>query len=520
MPALSRRGVLKFLVTAAAVIVTSPFRWFRKKRLPVEGREARFYRKLGAVLLILTLPSILSTTACAKSVQEPVVAGSFYPSDAATLRIMVRKYLADAGKPQIKGEILGLIAPHAGYVYSGPVAGHAYREVFGKKFDLVVVIAPSHTASYKGVSVLLKDAYRTPLGEVPIDRKLARALTERVRWIQYVPALFAREHSLEVQLPFLQESLAPGFRILPVVMGNPSAGLAKAFADVLSGAVRGRSVLFVASSDMSHYHPYDEAVVMDRKTLGFLENGEVEELFSACNAGESELCGLGPVQVMLHLARKMGIRGGTVLEYANSGDTAGDRSRVVGYGSIAFVNHNPGLSLADKGSLLTLARTTLEQFVREGTVPEIIPGSKALHEPGASFVTLKIGDQLRGCIGQLRATIPLYRSVTRMAVSSCSRDKRFQPVTPEELARIRIEISVMTPFSPVDSPEEIQVGRDGLYLAARGRSGVLLPQVPMEQGWDRAAFLEALCRKAGLPLETWKEADARLYRFGAQVFSE
>ncbi len=520
MKLLSRRHILGLLATAAGFIVL-PLNLLLKRRRSNTGRkEARFYRILSALLMAALLPGLLATTACSRSVQEPVVAGSFYPSDPDALRGMVRKYLAEAGKPRIKGEILGLIAPHAGYVYSGPVAGYAYREVSGKRYDLVVVIAPSHTASHNGVSVLLKDAYRTPLGDVPIDRKLAADLAEKVPWIESVPALFAREHSLEVQLPFLQETLEPGFRILPLVMGNPSPALAEALTDVLSGAVRGRKVLFVASSDMSHYYPYDRAVSMDRGTLEFIQKGRFEELFSACSARKSELCGLGPVQVVMRLADRMGIEEGTVLKYANSGDTAGNPSRVVGYGSIAFVNHNPGLSLSDKQSLLTLARLTLEQYVREGTLPEVLPGSEALREPGAAFVTLKVDGQLRGCIGQLQATVPLYRSITEMTRASCSRDRRFKPVRPEELDRIRIEISVMTPFSPVEDPEKIEVGKDGLYLIAGGRSGVLLPQVSVEQGWDREAFLQAICRKAGVPDGVWKEAGARMFTFRAQVFRE
>jgi len=223
---------------------------------------------------------------------------------------------------------------------------------------------------------------------------------------------------------------------------------------------------------------------------------------------------------MMHLAAKMGIEGGTVLKYENSGDTAGDRSRVVGYGSIAFVNPDGDLSFSDKQSLLTMARSTLTAYVKDGERPEVIPGSIALKEPGAAFVTLKSRGQLRGCIGQLRATMPLYQSVSEMTVSSCSKDRRFTPVKPEELPGIRLEISVMSPFMKVSSIDEIEVGRDGLYLSYMGRSGVLLPQVPEEQGWDRDEYLKGIYRKAGLPEKTWEKSGAELYRFTAQVFSE
>jgi len=522
MNTLTRRKVLKLLAGVAAIASFPLARFLNTKKGNIGKKEARFYRKLSVVVLAALISIFSATPACTRSieVQEPVVAGKFYPSDAGELGKLVNGYLADAGQPGIEGEILGLIAPHAGYVYSGPVAGYAYREVAGRSYDLVVIIAPSHYAPLNGVSILDRDVYRTPLGDLPIDRETAKKLINSRDWITYDPALYAREHSLEVHLPFLQKALKPGFRILPVVMGSPSPALAEALADALSDTVRGRDVLFIASSDMSHYHPSDSASVMDRQTLEYIETGRIETLVRECSTRRSELCGLGPVQVILELAGKMGIEGGTVLRYANSGDTAGDKSRVVGYGSIAFANSVSDLSITDKQSLLTLARSTLEDYVNTGSAKESTPESPALREPGAAFVTLKVGENLRGCIGQLRPTMALHRSVSQMAVSSCSRDRRFRPVQPEELDRIRIEISVMSPFQRITNPEDIKVGVDGLYIAGNGRSGVLLPQVPVEQGWDRGMYLNQICRKAGLPPGSWREAGVELYRFQAQVFSE
>jgi AmmeMemoRadiSam system protein B/AmmeMemoRadiSam system protein A len=521
MNRVSRRKLMKMLLgaTAAAVI---PVKWaYRKVRYPVSKTEARFYKKLSVILAAGLLPMVLAPTACtAKSVFEPVVAGKFYPAQPEQLKSMVRTYLGNSGPSKTKGEIYGLVAPHAGYVYSGPAAGHAYNEVKGEVYEVVVVIAPSHTSPLNGVSVLDMDAYRTPLGDVPIDREAVRSLIDQADWIAHVPALFAKEHSMEVHLPFLQTALAPGFKIVPVVIGNPSPDLAAAFAQVLARQFRGRKVLYVASSDMSHYLPYEQAKAKDTGTLDIIENGEIETLARQCSTRESELCGLGPVQVVMHLAKKMGIEGGTVLKYENSGDTAGDRNRVVGYGSIAFVNPETDLSFSDKQALLTLARATLTAYVNKKERPEFIPSSPALKEDGAAFVTLKSREQLRGCIGQLRATMPLYRSVVEMTVSACSRDRRFTPVKAEELPNIRLEISVMSPFMKVSNINEIEVGRDGLYLTYMGRSGVLLPQVPEEQGWDKDEYLKGICRKAGLPDRAWEKDGAEMYRFTAQVFSE
>lgn len=518
---ISRRKLIGLFVSAS-VAALLPIRWtWRRLRQPVNRVEARHYKRLSVILVMTLFPMVLVTAACsARSVFEPVVAGRFYPAEPDQLKSMVQSYLDNAGKPKLSREVYCLIAPHAGYVYSGPAAGHAYKEILGREYDTVVVIAPSHTSSMNGVSVLDMDAYRTPLGDVPIDRKSVRALMDMAPWIDHVPALFNREHSLEVHLPFLQTALAPGYRVVPAVIGTPDPRLAEAFAQVLAHQFRGRRVLYVASSDMSHYLPYEQARTKDSGTLRIIANGKIDALVRQCSTKKSELCGLGPVQVVMHLGKKMGIEGGTVLKYENSGDTAGDRNRVVGYGSIAFANPEGDLSLEDKQSLLTLARTTLTAYVRDGQIPDIIPGSAALKEPGAAFVTLKSRGQLRGCIGQLEAAMPLYQSVTRMTVSSCSRDSRFEPVKPEELPGIRLEVSVMSPLTKVASVDEIEVGRDGLYLIYNGRSGVLLPQVPEEEGWNRADYLKAICRKAGVPDKSWEKKGAELYRFTAQVFSE
>jgi AmmeMemoRadiSam system protein B/AmmeMemoRadiSam system protein A len=521
MNRISRRNLMKMLLGATAAAIV-PVRWaYRRIRYPVSRKEARHYKKLSVLLATALLPMALIPTACTKkTVQEPVVAGQFYPAEPAELKAMVRSFIDNAGEPKLKEAIHGLVAPHAGYVYSGPAAGHAYKEVQGTKYEVVVVIAPSHTSPMAGVSVLDVDAYRTPLGDVPVDRKSVRALMAAASWIDHVPALFSREHSMEVHLPFLQTALAPGFKIVPAVMGSPDPRLAEAFARVLARQFSGRKILYVASSDMSHYLPYKQANMKDAGTLDIIMNGEIETLVRQCSTRESELCGLGPVQVMMHLAKKMGIEGGTILKYENSGDTAGDRSRVVGYGSFAFANPEGDLSLSDKQSLLTLARSTLNSYVNGGERPGFIPGSKALKEPGAAFVTLKSKGQLTGCIGQPQASQPLYRSVSEMTVSACSKDMRFTPVKPEELPGIHLEISVMSPFVRVNDIDEIEVGRDGLHLNYMGRSGILLPQVPGEQGWDRADYLKAICRKAGLPDNIWEEPGAELYKFTAQVFSE
>ncbi len=510
---LTRRRLMAMLGGAFLSVLLPRFR-ARRQRV-VEGKPARFFRVLPAMLLALAWPA----SAQAKQVMEPVVAGSFYPADGAELRKMIERFLKQAGKPEVKGELYALVAPHAGYPYSGPAAAYAYRELKGRSFDLVVVMAPSHVSPLDGVSVTMADAYRTPLGEVPLAPELAQALTRKAKWISDVPALFAREHAMEVQLPWLQATLAPGYRVLPLVLGTADPALPPVLASLLSSVLRGKKVLFIASTDLSHYHGEKEAQGKDNATLSLIAALKEEELARRAADGSCELCGEGPVLTVMRLARRMGIERGTLLRYDHSGNTGGDRQRVVGYGAVAFADPPGGLTLAEKDELLTLARTTVERFVRTGTVPAV-KSSPGLSRTGTCFVTLKRDGQLRGCIGQMEATGPLAESVRDNAVSSASRDHRFTPVKGEELPRLVYEISVLTPMERLADPKQAVVGRDGLLLSLAGRSGVFLPQVPVEQGWDRERYLDELCGKAGLPPGSWKDPQARLWRFTAEVFGE
>jgi AmmeMemoRadiSam system protein B len=256
-----------------------------------------------------------------ETVREPVVAGAFYPGSADELRATVDALLAKANAPSLRG-LKALVCPHAGYRYSGPVAASGFKLLPGLKFDQVIVLAPSHHAAFRGVAVPTEDALSTPLGKI----RVARRARELARTAPFVldSAPYLREHSLEVELPFLQRTL-PSFELWPMVFGSTNS---EEVAKRLDPAV-GPTTLLVASSDLSHYYPYDTAVTLDRATIDAIVRLDVQAL------ADAEACGRGPVLALVYLARSRGWKA-QLLDYRNSGDTAGDRSRVVGYAAIAF----------------------------------------------------------------------------------------------------------------------------------------------------------------------------------------
>ncbi len=473
-------------------------------------------------------------------VRESVIAGSWYPSSPSALREQVEGFLARVPPREAGGHLVALITPHAGYAYSGQVAAHAYKLLEREKFDSVIVIAPSHHTRFSGVSVYDRGGFRTPLGLVPLDEAIIKALMQREKYIRPVPEAHAKEHSLEIQLPFLQVML-PGFKLVPLIMGEQDLETCQWLAEAIWEASRGKSVLVVASSDLSHYHPYDEAKRLDDKVLEAIRALDAPGLSEKLARRECEACGGGPMVTAMLVARQLGVKQGDALHYANSGDVTGMRNDprgVVGYVSAAFwtgpakssestsesraegrrVGVDLGLSPPEKALLHKIARETIEAKCRGGTPPAFEVDSPKLKEPRGAFVTLHKHGKLRGCIGHIAASRPLAQTVSETAVAAAFEDPRFPPLDPGELKDIQVEISVLTPLQRIRNPEEVRVGVHGIVVKKGGRSGLLLPQVAMEQGWDRSTFLENCCLKAGLPRDAWKDGETEIYVFSADVF--
>jgi AmmeMemoRadiSam system protein B/AmmeMemoRadiSam system protein A len=456
-------------------------------------------------------------------VRQPAVAGAFYPGTPGELRDMVSGMLAAAEPPGLNGKLVALISPHAGYIYSGEVAAYAYKLAQGKRFDAVIVIAPSHHVAFRGCSIYEGTAYRTPLGLARINTDLAGRLLDGYDFIISYPAAHDNEHSLEVQVPFLQEAV-PDLKIVPIVMGEQSLAFCKRLAEAIAESVQGMNVLIVASSDLSHFHTYDRAVELDNIIVERVRDFDPEGLAHDLSSGKCEACGGGPMITAMLAGRMLGADATQVLKYANSGDTSGDKSRVVGYMAAAIydreeVGVNLGLGEEEKVDLLRIARRSVEAAVRGEAVPEFKAATPILAEKRGAFVTLTEEGRLRGCIGHIRGIEPLYTTVSKMAVSAALEDPRFNAVKPAELDHIEIEISVLTPFEKISDPSEVVVGTHGLYIEKGFNHGLLLPQVATDYGWDRYEFLDQTCIKAGLPRGAWKEG-ATIYTFSAQIFNE
>jgi AmmeMemoRadiSam system protein B/AmmeMemoRadiSam system protein A len=474
--------------------------------------------------------------------RKPAVAGQFYPSDSMELSRELTGYFKNAKKEPIPGKIVGLISPHAGYMYSGQVAAYAYKLLEGFSYETVVVISPSHVAYFPGASVYNGGAYQTPLGTIPIDTTLAgeiASVNERVFLSNQGHAFVGQrgEHAIEVELPFLQLVLGK-FKLVPIVIGDQDWATCEALAEALVKSIKGKSVLMVASSDLSHYHPYDQAEKLDSVVIKHVNAFDPEGLFSDLSAGACEACGGSPITALLLAAKGLGADKAKVVKYANSGDVTGDKSAVVGYMAAVVYDSKSkssgsdkketekgsadmGLSAKDKATLMNIARTTIENCVKGEKVPDFDVDSPILKEKRGAFVTIHEHGQLRGCIGYIEAIKPLYLTIREMAQAAALNDPRFNPVSPQELSSLDLEISVLSPLKKIEDVNEIQIGKHGVLLKKGYYQGVFLPQVATEQGWDRTTFLNELCYKAGISdPDCWRDKDADLYIFSAEVFEE
>jgi AmmeMemoRadiSam system protein B/AmmeMemoRadiSam system protein A len=490
------------------------------------------------LIAFMAIPPLTHTPADATpKVRQAAVAGSFYPADAKELSAMIDQLLAKVTGPPVTDHIFAVVAPHAGYQYSGPVAAYTYAALKGHKYARVVVIAPSHYEAFDFTSVYEGDAYATPLGTVPVDKAFARQLVRMSSTMQlssrgHDPTPAGGEHAIEVELPWLQKVLG-NFELVPIVMGDQSYESSRALGMALTKLIKadgkGGETLVLASSDLSHYHTYDDAVKMDHKTLDALEKWDYFSMSRNFQARIWEACGGAPIVTAMIYAEHMGANQARVLKYENSGDVTGDHTRVVGYSADVFVKTSGGkametpfsLSAQEKSELLALARKSVEHVVQTGDAYEP-PASEgaALNQERGAFVTLKESGELRGCIGYTSAVKPLYMTVRDTATLAAMRDPRFRPVTVAELPSLEYEISVLSPLRRVTDVQQIRIGQHGLLMKNGNDEGLLLPQVPVEQKWDLPTFLEQTCAKAGMRVGCWKDEDTDIFSFTAVVFGE
>ncbi|MGQ9664366.1 MAG: AmmeMemoRadiSam system protein B [bacterium] len=459
--------------------------------------------------------------------RESIHAGTWYPGREKELSEVIKTYLNNA-RAKFPGEIYGLVSPHAGYMYSGPFAAFSYKLLENKEFDDVIIIGPSHHYGFYGVSVDKMAGRKTPLGKVDFDTELAEKIIKaNTKLIKYEPQAHSEEHSVEMQVPFLQMVLKK-LKIVEIIMGSQDFNTCMQLADAIVKATKGKRILVVASSDLSHYHDQKSAEKLDGFVIEAIEKFDPELLSKRLSSDTCEACGGGPIITAMLVAKKNGADKAKVLIYGTSGNITGDYSQVVGYLSAVFYKGNTeehkgvgvdlGFTEDEKRLLKDIARKTIEAVVTKKKPPTFKDLPDKLKQPYGVFVTINKHGNLRGCIGHIIADQPLYKSCQEMAEAAALHDPRFSPVSEKELPELELEISVLTPPEKVTDFKDIVIGRDGLIVRRGYQSGLLLPQVATDYGWNVEEFLEQTCIKAGLPEDAYKLEGTEVYKFSAQVF--
>jgi hypothetical protein len=463
-------------------------------------------------------------------IRPPAVAGAFYPADSATLSALIDSLMMSrSGGWDESSSVVSCVVPHAGYVYSGGVAAYLYDRIENEDYDLVFLVGPSHHVAFEGFSVFDGDLYVTPLGEVPVAREVCRRLISAHPQASFVPEAHSSEHCLEVQLPFIQRALPEGVRIVPVLTGTLLPDQIEFMAELILAEASSARILLLVSSDLSHYPSRRLAESTDQKTIDVFLDGDPEDFYSYLymeslpGGVATAACGGTPMTLMLYYNSIYPDCGTRLLSHATSADAGGDTGSVVGYASLVSESPftNPAdwrLTSSDREILLSIARESVESAVLglQYTLPDV-SGSAGLILPRGAFVTLKKNGSLRGCIGSIRPVRELAETVASNARAAALEDPRFLPVSAAELDQLEYEISVLSPLQILEDWRDVRVGTDGLLIVSDYGSGLLLPQVPVELGWDGEEFMEGLCRKAGLSSDAYL-GDVVLYRFTAEVF--
>ena len=487
-----------------------------------------YFKPLLLILTTITMMNSCNGQTAAPAVRPATQAGRFYEDNPQLLSHEIDSLLANHANDGILDSVAALIVPHAGYYFSGNVAASAYARLNPKKpYKRIFLLGPSHHEWLNGASVNGEvDDYATPLGNVPVDREVARQLIEADSVFTYQPKAHDREHCLEVQLPFLQRRLGEVPPIVPIIISTNDFSKLKRMAEVLKPWLTDEN-LFVISSDFSHYPSYEDAIKVDAKTGKAIESGDVEQLIATIEANErsgirnlaTSACGEFPIiTLMLMLNSQYQIKH---LLYQNSGDIDDyDHSRVVGYHAFAILRgEEKGFSLSDddKHILKQIAYESIKDSLDGKPISHPSTLTSHLSSKCGAFVSLHKQGRLRGCIGHFGEDTPLHEIVAEMARAAAFEDPRFMPVTREELDDLDIEISVLTPMRRIQSLDEFQLHRHGIYIRKGYRSGTFLPQVADEVNWTKEEFVGHCSQdKAGLGWDGWR--DAELYVYEAIVF--
>ncbi len=493
--------------------------------------------------------------------RQPVVSGTFYPAGSERLRNELAGYFAVSANPRSGVHVRAILVPHAGYVYSGHTAAAGFAAIPpGTTYDNIFLIGVSHRYAFEGAAVFTSGNMVTPLGKVRVNSELGKKLQSTNRWFISRDEAHGPEHSLEVQLPFIQYRFDPVPQVVPVLIGTKNLNVLRAIATGLEPWFNDRN-LFIISSDFSHYPSAEDARSADRTVSDAIVKGDPGDFLRTISNIESAgidnlataMCGWPAGLVLLYLAEKSDSLTFRNVEYTNSGDSpGGSTDQVVGYNAIVLEGKamqqcgrdaassaaatgaaTNGMDLTETGtfSLTAEEQKTLFGIAREAItarlehrkplLPDRTKLTPRLMEPLGAFVTLTTDGDLRGCIGRFTSADPLWEVVETMAAEAAFSDPRFPALTKTEYNSVHLEISVLGPMHKVQSVREIKVGRHGIYLKNGYRSGTLLPQVAMERGWTADQFLGYCARdKAGIGWDGWKDPDTEIYVYEAYVFGE
>jgi len=470
--------------------------------------------------------------------RKAYAAGKFYTSNPEELKLNVKKLFDKALPKKSDNELMAIIVPHAGYVFSGEVAATGFNQIdIEKEYENIFIIGSSHTTSFNGASIYTQGNYITPLGTVKVNTDLANKLVKDNKILKSFPDAHIYEHSLEVELPLLQYIMKKEFQIIPIVIGSQNKETCEKLAEALNPYFKNDN-LFIISTDFSHYPDYNNACNVDEITAKAIQTNDPDQLLQTLRSNEAKgisnlatsLCGWTSVLSLLYITEKMDDIEVDLLQYKNSGDSPyGEKSRVVGYYAIMFskkkLNNQTQddfkLSKSDKEYLLLIARNTINSYISNGVIPKINKNEvpENLKTKCGAFVTLNKNGKLRGCIGRFGEEKSLFQVVQDMAIASSTQDSRFPIVTEDELSEIDIEISVLTPLKHIESIDEFELGKHGIYIKKGYATGTFLPQVAHGRKWTKEEFLGYCAReKAGIGWEGWKNAD--LYTYEAIIFNE
>jgi len=440
--------------------------------------------------------------------RKPVFAGSFYPQSKSDLKFQLNNFFKNSENLGL-GNVKAIIVPHAGYEFSGQIVANSFAQL-NKRYDHVFVLGPSHQYDLKNVSII-SSQYSTPIGKVKKSEKIKYLLNEEI--INEVPEAHEKEHSIEVELPFLQEKLK-NFKLVPMIVGQTDSEKLK---NILSKNF-GNNDLIIVSVDFSHYNEYTKALNLDSESIDYIMNLDDEGIFNA------EIDAPWAVSSLLKLAKEKNWTPYFV-SYSNSGDITGDKTSVVGYSAIIFVEKKP--LTPNQKFLLNLSRKNLENYYETGKPIEInekeIPLS--LRKEKACFVTLYKDNQLRGCVGDIYPSSKLYECVIKNSINAAVNDERFNPVTKNELDNLRIEINILTKPKKLeyqnsnDLLAKIKQYKHGLILKQGFFQATYLPTV-----WklipNKILFLENLCVKGNLQKDCWKSPMTEIYTYESSSFEE